>query len=306
MMLKRKGTSFLIALYRSLWSGRGWPCIGEYRALFENKYLFSAWLRGLGVPVPRDLCLVATNGDDAKQAELAVRAEGSVIGKPVSGNQGRGIHVFDWSEDLVWVDGVHLPSTLGEFVARECEAAGEPYGYVFQDKVKQHPALTSLFGEALHTVRVITVQTPDGPRVFDALIRVARKGSHVDNFSAGGMVAHVDTSSWTVDSRFGAKSGERVDDHPDTGTKVRGFALPFGEDVRAMVESIHALVPTVGAVGWDIGMTTNGPTVVEGNLSMDVQMQAQVYPGDFRAEFLSALRVARRSTKAIRKLGKLR
>ena len=304
-VITRKWRSFQINRLRSVWSGRG-ACVGEYRALFENKYLFSAWLRGLGASVPRDLGVVMrVNGGwpDSKEMEVAVRGEGVAIGKPVSGNQGRGVHVFEWSDGGFWVDGTRLSSSLGEFVARECEVCGEPYGYLFQEKVTQHPALSSSFGKALHTVRVITVQTPDGPRVFDALIRVARKDSHVDNFSAGGMVAHVDTSSWTVDSKFGAKSGVQADEHPDTGAKAQGFALPFRQDISSMVESLHALVPTVGAVGWDIGLTTDGPTVVEGNLSMDVQMQSQVFPGDFRAEFLKALRVARRSTRAIRKLG---
>ena len=294
---KRKFNSLRISILRSLWSGRGWPRVAVYRELFENKYLFSAWVRGLGGSVPRDLGIVMVNGENVREVEAAIETEGVVFGKPVSGNQGRGVHLFEWHGGNILVDRSPLFSSLERFVARECEAAREPYGYVFQERVAQHPALTSAFGEALHTVRVITVQTPSGPRVFDALIRVARKGSHVDNFSAGGLVAHVDPSCWQLDSRFDSRRGVPEDRHPDTGTRAKGFALPFGEDVRGMVEWLHAQVPTVGAIGWDIGLTPDGPTVVEGNLSMGVQMQASVYPGEFRADFLRALRLARKCTK---------
>lgn len=297
----RKVRSLEINILRSLWSGRGWPCVGSYRELFGNKYLFSAWLRGLGVPVPRDLELVMLKSQqrvELKGPGSTIESEFEVIGKPVCGNQGRGVHLFKWDDGSVLVDGENLSMPLSKYVEKLCAATGERYGYLFQERVVQNSALSNAFGETLHTVRVITVQTSSGPKVFDALIRVGRSGSQVDNFSAGGLVAHVNPVSWLVDSEFFSKAGGAVECHPDTGARAKGFALPMGEQVKKIVEGLHAYVPTVGAVGWDIGLTPDGPIVVEGNLNMGVEMQSLVYPGDFRREFLTALRGARRSMKA--------
>ena len=45
-----------------------------------------------------------------------------------------------------------------------------------------------------------------------------------------------------------------------------GFALPFWEELKALVCQGMERVPSLGYVGWDIALTSDGPALIEGNV----------------------------------------
>ena len=61
------------------------------------------------------------------------------------------------------------------------------------------------------------------------------------------------------------KAGNIYNKHPSTATEIVGFQIPLFEEAKAMVKKACAVVPEIGIVGWDVGITPQGPIIIEGN-----------------------------------------
>ena len=53
--------------------------------------------------------------------------------------------------------------------------------------------------------------------------------------------------------------------HPISQTTIKGFQIPCWKEAREMVIEAAKLSPHVRYVGWDVAITVDGPTLVEGN-----------------------------------------
>ena len=94
--------------------------------------------------------------------------------------------------------------------------------------------------------------------------------SAADNFDAGGIAAPIDVETGRLGRavrKRGTASLVAVDAHPDTGAVIAGRELPQWRTVRAVTCRAHALLPSLGFVGWDVAITPDGPVLVEGNQS---------------------------------------
>ena len=140
--------------------------------------------------------------------------------------------------------------------------------FLFEQTVEQHPALAAVAPDTLNTLRVTTVRRGRAePEVASAWIRFGRLGSVVDNASAGGVFNGVDLSTGRARGRFMTKFERGVGlhaTHPDTGAALTDFTVPLFEEVKemALAAARHIEYPVVG---WDIGVSVDGPVVVEGN-----------------------------------------
>jgi len=93
-------------------------------------------------------------------------------------------------------------------------------------------------------------------------------GSSVaDNFHLGGIASPINIET----GRLGRAVEKCPQDspfshnfHPDTGDPINEEVLPYWQKVKELAYEVHSTVD-IPIVGWDIAMTANGPTVVEGN-----------------------------------------
>ena len=131
--------------------------------------------------------------------------------------------------------------------------------------IEQHPDVAAIYPGSINTVRMVTIRGKSG-RVYlvTAMFRIGN-GKFVDNFNSGGMVAPMDPESGTVIDRALDKQKNLYDNHPATGTPIKGFRFPDWDKARALVEQAAQVVPQMGYVGWDVCFTPNGPCLVEGN-----------------------------------------
>ena len=53
--------------------------------------------------------------------------------------------------------------------------------------------------------------------------------------------------------------------HPETNCEIKGFRIPYWQEVINLVKESSKVVPEVETIGWDIAITPNGPELVEGN-----------------------------------------
>lgn len=134
-----------------------------------------------------------------------------------------------------------------------------------EELIVQHPAVAAIYPGSINTVRMVTIRGKSG-RVYlvTAMFRIGN-GKFVDNFNSGGMVAPMDPETGSVIDRALDKQKNLYENHPATGTPIKGFVFPDWDKARAMVERAAQVVPQMGYVGWDVCFTPDGPCLVEGN-----------------------------------------
>ena len=62
-----------------------------------------------------------------------------------------------------------------------------------------------------------------------------------------------------------ARIMEPISTHPVTGETIDGFQLPHWEEAVELAIEAHGTLPKIALVGWDIGLTPEGPVIIEGN-----------------------------------------
>lgn len=134
-----------------------------------------------------------------------------------------------------------------------------------EEIIEQHPAVAAIYPGSINTVRMVTIRGKSGKvYLVTAMFRIGN-GKFVDNFNSGGMVAPMDPETGTVIDRALDKQKNLYENHPATGTPIKGFTFPDWDKAKALVEQAAQVIPQMGYVGWDVCFTPNGPCLVEGN-----------------------------------------
>jgi hypothetical protein len=143
-------------------------------------------------------------------------------------------------------------------------------GGVIQRCLATHDALADMSPGALPTLRVVTcldeVGTPEACAL--ALRLSAGGGRPVDNFNAGNLVLSVDADGHCGPVWQAGPDGApiRCDRHPLTGAPISGRPVPDLDAAVALALRAHlAFRSGFTVIGWDIGLTPDGPVLVEGN-----------------------------------------
>jgi len=215
-----------------------------HRDILLNKelscYEFSEFFR-------RGWCINKTTG--VEEFKNIFKDDKKVVYKPLDGNGGIGIRVFDVS-----------PEMIEESYA---EIAGLPRGVV-EAFVTQHPEMNKITPSSVNTLRIVCMSTDKTSEVAYAALRIGSGKSFVDNFTDGGMVAGVDLETGTVVTNGVTVDGVSNVAHPETGTVFKGFKIPYFKEALEMAEAAGKKV--VGYIGWDIAITENGPVLIEANI----------------------------------------
>lgn len=172
-----------------------------------------------------------------------------VVYKPLDGNGGIGIKVFDVTDDVI-------EETYDEIVKLQRG--------VVEAFVVQHPEMSRITPSSVNTLRVVCLSTDTTSEVAYVALRIGSGKSFVDNFTDGGMVAGVDLETGTVVTNGFTVDGVSNAAHPETGTVFKGFKIPYFKEALEMVESAGRKV--VGYTGWDVAITENGPVLIEANI----------------------------------------
>ncbi len=79
------------------------------------------------------------------------------------------------------------------------------------------------------------------------------------------MVAPIGLSSGEIESAAQDDTQQLYDKHPITGHTIPGFKIPYWDNIIELVDQTSKVVPEIGYVGWDVGVTPEGPIHIEGN-----------------------------------------
>lgn len=187
--------------------------------------------------------------DNLARMEEFLRDRDEVMVKPVDGLGGHGVHKQKTAEI----------SDMAAFHRELVE--GEAF---LEELIVQHPEMAELCPSSVNTIRVMTVNAGGKAEILYAGLRVGA-GADVDNFHAGGMGVHVNIETGRLEGSAINKSGERFEEHPITGVHFDKRQLPMWDEVRRICLEASAVNPNIHVVGWDVAITPQGPTFVEGN-----------------------------------------
>ncbi|RXF73100.1 sugar-transfer associated ATP-grasp domain-containing protein [Hansschlegelia zhihuaiae] len=225
----------------------------------KNKRLFAERCRAEGLAAP-----VEFDGPANRLADW-LAGERAVIVKRNYSSKGSGVEGFR-REDGAWISAGRAlaPGEAERRIARAFAA-----GAVVQRACAVHPALAALSPGALPTLRIVTAVNEAGAiEACDRMIRFSAGGPKpVDNFNAGNFVAGLDGEDRvrTGYRRDGGSIASAVR-HPATSVAIEGHPVPdVAAAVALTIEAHQAFRDGFRVIGWDVGLTADGPVLIEGN-----------------------------------------
>ncbi len=139
---------------------------------------------------------------------------------------------------------------------------------VVEEAVRQHSELSAINADSVNTMRVCTCINDRGDvTVLYMVLRVGRKGSVVDNLSAGGLYTRLSDDGRITHPCYSAreKYGTVYTHHPDTNLPFVGIQIPMIKEVKELVTRAALKNPGARYIGWDVAITPDGPVIIEGN-----------------------------------------
>lgn len=263
-----------------------------WRALANDKLLMYSLFEGLRLPYPRLRAVyssprrhfpVATALGTAAQVEAFLRDPASYpfFMKPLHGSYGRGALSalgFDAAADAL-----RLGSGDSLAVAEAVRTIVDPrsHGYVIQDLVHPHPAISPLCGQSASSARVVVLLDEQGPQIYRSVWKLPTGRNMSDNFmhgETGNLLAVVAPQSGRVDrviNGVGTRLRE-VPVHPETGDRLEGLVLPDWPALRDLCLRSASALPGLRLQHWDIALSDQGPVILEVNVegSMDLHQLA--------------------------------
>lgn len=281
------------------------------RGFVRDKVLYGELIRAVGLPATRTQALVhraRTVGHvPVLRDATAVRdfllggARFPVFGKPVEGSGSIGsvlIESVDRDTGLMRL-GNGRQLDLGAF-AQEV-IADYPEGYVLQSAIRQHETLRAVTGEAVGSLRIVTLRDVDGIRPLYTLWKIPSPTAMSDNYwQDGSMIAEIDPSGRVMHCVRGSGPGYgRIAAHPVSGVRFAGLRIPHWDRLLEVAVEAHGLFPEFGVTGWDIGMGEEGPVIIEASNNpfhalYQLAADRGVLNPEFRARFDAVMAESRR------------
>ncbi len=256
---------------RALTWKMNWPAAG----LLDDKLAFYFMCSHLGIPTP-EITGVVTQGRASRLGAGSTASgtdwvrdrldeTGAVVFRPSRGGGGRGLYVVEREEDGyringqsgAWADVTALLGTLDDHVASD---------FVHQAAYARH-----VFPATTNTLRVVTMHPAGGAAFIAAAAQ--RFGTPAsmptDNWSQGGISVSIDIETGTLGRGTARPTptvpARWVDRHPSTGAQIAGTVIPNWPSIRVGLVDAASKMPFLPYVGWDVIVTDDGFTLVEGN-----------------------------------------
>lgn len=252
--------------------------LGENRTFIRDKVLYTTMLRGVDLPTTQTQAVshpergfgaintLRTPADVSRF--LKNEAHYPVFAKPLEGSKSVG------SALLSGIDAEKGLIKMGNGKAFDIDAFAHeviedyPEGFTFQSAVQQNKEVSALAGQAVGTMRVVTVIEDSVPRVLYAVWKIPSPKAMSDNFwQSGSMLGAVDAETGKVSHAITGSGLDReiIEQHPVSGKSFAGFQIPHWDNVIDVACQGHSLFPEFGVFGWDIAIGEEGAVIIECN-----------------------------------------
>lgn len=131
--------------------------------------------------------------------------------------------------------------------------------------VKQNSEVNRLCEASVNTIRVMTFGYKGKSKILYAAMRIGNGVNHCDNFHQGGMGCSLDIETGRLIGNAIDKDLNVFEAHPTSGVRFDGFQIPNWDKVKEMVLEAALVNDKIHVVGWDVAITEEGATFIEGN-----------------------------------------
>jgi hypothetical protein len=258
----------------------------DYNTILNNKIITNILLRSWNLPVPRSLgsiekqdgfLYLVSNGHGCLLKDYIRTNNVECFCKPLAENGGRGVFHLEVKEASIFVNSASI--SWDDF--ENCVAPP----MALEEIVHQHESLSALHPQSVNTIRIITVKVNANEiHILAAIQRIGCGGKRVDNWASGGIIIPVSKEGFLANiGYFKPGFGFKVNGHPDTHITFSGYRIPFFLESLELVKRAHSYIGDIHSIGWDIGITPEGPIIIEANGDWDTLLP-QVFHG-MRKEF---------------------
>jgi hypothetical protein len=241
------------------------------RETISDKSTFSAWAAVHGLPAVPILARFADGRvEGGAPGDIAASLPPcDLFAKPTRLTWGVGAVRWIHAGAGEWTAADGSRVAAGAIVSHLCDASRRD-PFILQPALRSHPSLAALAPHALCTLRCITFLDRAGePQLIGAALRLPVGRMIVDNVSSGGMFAGVDPDSGQLTRGFRVRPDrlfEPVASGPDGSTRLEGFRIGQWPAARALALAAQRAASPLPTIGWDIGLTGDGPVLVEANI----------------------------------------
>lgn len=216
----------------------------EARTILDSKLLFSKRFKDY---VTR--AWIYTGEVTTDEIRSFIERFGRVIVKPVTSTWGIGVGIKTAADIDAIVDDVKKSNH-----------------YMIEEVIVNHPDVARVNPDSVNTLRVETCLDHNGGfHLLNVLFMVGTTKTIVSNCHSGGMMCHVDVKTGCIDNAGYNPSGLWYEVHPASGIKLRGYKLPYIDQLEDYIKGVCQVMPTARYVGWDVVITPNGFELIEGN-----------------------------------------
>jgi hypothetical protein len=223
------------------------------------------------------------------QAILDAHPDG-LFCKPHDGTHGIGAFVI---ARHTW--GWRFPGGVGDTqrLFKYCSESAVGGVLLVQPRLMNAASLRPLMAEGgFGTVRAVTYMDDGKPRLLAACLRLIAEGNAADNFghgSTGNFIAPIEPLSGRLLALRVSRSKTwpliyDTDRHPVSSISIVGFEIPYWNDCIDLVLRSQKAFNQLHSIGWDVGITKNGPILVEGNAQYDFDLLQVAFDRGFRPE----------------------
>lgn len=131
-------------------------------------------------------------------------------------------------------------------------------GLMVEERVQACKEISEFHSQSLNTIRVMTMLKGDRFKVVGCMFRMGVGNHVVDNGSAGGILAPIDSETGIVTGYGKDKNGNVFIHHPDSGKAIKGFAIPCWNKVLAACKEMATCIPKKVFAGWDVCVLDTG------------------------------------------------
>ncbi len=123
---------------------------------------------------------------------------------------------------------------------------------VIQTRIAQHPIFDAFVPGGATTLRLTTVREADATfRIRAAYLRIPCGGQEFVR-SASSMRVAIDIASGVLSGTGYLSDWSKVTQHPESGAAFAALPIPGYSDAAKICLDLHATVPQVGCIGWDV------------------------------------------------------
>lgn len=133
--------------------------------------------------------------------------------------------------------------------------------FIIQEVIHQHHDLALLNESSVQTLRIVTYRRPNEVVILCSLIRIGRRGSFLDNGTAGGFCCGCNSDGTLKKYGYTFNPTTKIT-HTDNGTELEGFQIPSYSKTIEIAEELHYSLPHFIMIGWDFTINEKGEVVL--------------------------------------------